>query len=140
MYVVRVSVYMMCMYVCTYVMCIIHFFQVFTVCVYVHRYIIIILEFFVCYLNGVYALSMHDYPSTNSIYVYQVKRLTKTNEIRKDFIIMWLSAYEGAVLEYDAEKYTFISFLFEVKGFSIVVHCKWCVRACVRACTCMCIV
>ena len=46
------------------------------------------------------------------------------NEVKKEFIFMWLSAYEGAVLEYDTEKYTFISFLFEVKGFSIIVYCE----------------
>jgi BRCA1-A complex subunit BRE len=64
-----------------------------------------------------------DYvPLVHSALKDKVKSITRMNEVKKEFIFMWLSAYEGAVLEYDTEKYTFISFLFEVKGFSIIVY------------------
>lgn len=55
----------------------------------------------------------------------QVDNVHRAFEARKEYVATWLSAHEAAVLEYDTEGFTFVSFLFEIKGFYSLVHCKW---------------
>lgn len=55
----------------------------------------------------------------------QVDSIHRAFEARREFVAMWLSAHEKAVLEYDTEGFTFVSFLFEIKGFYALVHCEW---------------
>lgn len=54
----------------------------------------------------------------------QVDTVHRAFEARKEYVATWLSAHEAAVLEYDTEGYTFVSFLFEIKGFLAMVHCE----------------
>ena len=55
----------------------------------------------------------------------QVDTVHRAFEARKEYVATWLSAHEAAVLEYDTEGFTFVSFLFEIKGFYSLVHCEW---------------
>ena len=54
----------------------------------------------------------------------QVDTVHRAFEARREYVATWLSAHETAVLEYDTEGYTFVSFLFEIKGFFAMVHCE----------------
>lgn len=55
----------------------------------------------------------------------QANTIHRTFDARKEFVATWLSAHETALLEYDTEGFTFVSFLFEIKGFYALVHCEW---------------
>lgn len=54
----------------------------------------------------------------------KVDTVHRAFEARKEYVATWLSAHETAVLEYDTKGYTFVSFLFEIKGFFAMVHCE----------------
>ena len=59
----------------------------------------------------------------------QVDTIHRAFEARREYVAMWLSAHEKAVLEYDTEGFSFVSFLFETKGFYALVHCEQHIRS-----------
>lgn len=73
---------------------------------------------------------LEDPPSCVCVCTYvflhvQANTVHRTFDARKEYVATWLSAHETALLEYDTEGFTFVSFLFEIKGFYALVHCEW---------------
>lgn len=77
--------------------------------------------------TSVYVVCIRGSPWYESMFSVcaQVDTVHRAFEARREYIAMWLSAHEKAVLEYDTEGFTFVSFLFEIKGFYALVHCEW---------------
>lgn len=56
-----------------------------------------------------------------SFFVKKVEEITSQYEYRRDYVASFLSSFGSAVVEYDAEAFTKIAFLFEVQGFYCIL-------------------
>lgn len=60
-------------------------------------------------------------PLVQSFFAQKVDEITSQYERRRDYVASFLSSFGSAVIEYDAEAFTKIAFLFEVKGFYCIL-------------------